>query len=352
MSSLLREEIASLAEYALTQHAYKIKLNQNENPFELAQAIKQEILDRLAQQQWSRYPAFVPETQMRDLAKFVGWDRDGILIGNGSNELLQLVFMAVLERGKAVVLSQPTFTLYGILARGLAADVRNVPMKKDLTFDVDEIVKSVRDPDVRLIVLCSPNNPTGTFLPRADLLRILGATDALVVLDEAYVHFAPESQLELLKKHKHLIILQTFSKAMGAAGLRLGYGLMSPALAHDLNKIKLPYNVNIFSLTALEVLLERWSDIKGWIELLKKERSRLHVRLQEIPGIKVSPSAANFLLFETLAKTPAQVFSGLVERGILIRDVSSYPMLQRAMRVSVGSPPENDEFIAALKEIV
>ena len=352
MTELLRKEISSLAEYTLAQHAYRIKLNQNENPFELADTIKQEILDRLAKQDWSRYPAFFPDTQMRDLAKFVGWDRDGILIGNGSNELLQLILTAVLERGKTVVLSQPTFTLYGILARGLAADVRNIAMKKDLTFDVEEIVKNGRDESVRLILLCSPNNPTGTFLPRSDLLRILNATEALVVLDEAYVHFAPESQLELLKKYDRLVILQTFSKAMGAAGLRLGYGLMSPSLAHDLNKLKLPYNVNIFSLTALEVLLRRWAEIKGWIDVLKKERSRLHVRLQEFKGIKVYPSAANFLLFETFVKPPSQVFSELLERGILIRDVSSYPMLQNAMRVSIGTPAENDEFISALKEIV
>ena len=349
MSSLLREEISQLAEYSLSQHPFRIKLNQNENPFELPLPIKQEILSRLEGQQWSRYPAFVPSAQITALAEFVGWEEEGILIGNGSNELLQLIFMAVLERGLAVVLSQPTFTLYKILARGLAADVHDVMMKPDFTFDVNAIVRTAREAHARLIVLCSPNNPTGTFLPRADVRRILDETDALVVLDEAYVHFAPESQQELIRKYEKLVVLQTFSKAMGAAGLRLGYGLMAPSLARDLNKLKLPYNVNIFSLTALEVLLEQWDAVKGWIDVLKKERSRLHLRLQELKGIRVYPSAANFLLFETLERTPAEIFASLLEKGILIRDVSSYPLLGRAMRVSVGTPEENDEFLEAVK---
>ncbi len=352
MSAFLRTEIESLAEYTLAQHPYRIKLNQNENPFELADEIKQDILNRLLAQKWSRYPAFVPQTQLQALAAFIQWDPEGILIGNGSNELLQLIFMAGLERGRTVVISQPTFTLYGILARGLAANVCNVMMKKDLTFDVGQIISAAKENHAALIVLCSPNNPTGTFLPRADICRILDATDSLVILDEAYVHFAPESQLELLKKYDKLVVLQTFSKAMGAAGLRLGYGAMSPALARNLNKLKLPYNVNIFSLTAMEVFLERWSSIKAWIDVLKKERSLMHARLQEFKEVRVYPSAANFLLMETRRKPPAGIFAELLQRGILIRDVSSYPLLEHALRVSVGTPSENSAFIDALKEIL
>ena len=335
MSSPLRPEIAGLAEYTLKQHPYRIKLNQNENPYDVPEAIKKEILDRLAAQRWSRYPAFIPSDQIRMLAEFAGWTPEGVLIGNGSNELLQLIFTAVLERGMPVVISQPTFTLYKILGRGLAADVREVPMTSDLSFDVPKLIDEARASRAKLIVLCSPNNPTGTFLQRSDVRRILEETESLVVLDEAYVHFAPETQAELLKRHERLIILQTFSKAMGAAGLRLGYGLMAPALARDLNKLKLPYNVNIFTLTALEVLLSRWESLRGWIDLLKKERARLHAGLQGRKGIKVYPSAANFLLFETFGKSPRQLFEALLEKGILIRDVSSYPMLARALRVTL-----------------
>jgi histidinol-phosphate aminotransferase len=350
MTSPLRPEISGLAEYTLTQHPHRIKLNQNENPYELPEGIKREILERLAVQQWSRYPAFVPSEQIRLLAAFTGWNGEGILIGNGSNELLQLIFSAVLGHGTSMVISQPSFTLYKILGKAFGADVREVQMKPDLTFDVPRLIDEARASHAKLIVLCSPNNPTGTFLPRAELRRVIDETEALVVLDEAYVHFGPESQIDLLGKCGRLIILQTFSKAMGAAGLRLGYGLMAPELAKELNKLKLPYNVNIFTLTALEVLLARWDEIKGWIEPLKRERARLHAGLQAMKGIRVYPSAANFLLFESLERLPRQVFSRLLEKGILIRDVSSYPMLARALRVSVGTPEENGEFLAAMQE--
>ncbi len=350
MSSPLRPEIAALAEYTLNQYDYRIKLNQNENPFELPPAVKREVLDRLAAQPWSRYPAFDPSEQIAKLAAFTGWLPDGILIGNGSNELLQLIFGAVLERGTSLVLSQPTFTLYKILGKGFAADVHDVPMKPDFTFDVPALIAAARASRAKMIVLCSPNNPTGTFLPRAEVRRVLEETDALVVLDEAYVQFAPESQIDLLRKYDRLIILQTFSKAMGAAGLRLGYGMMSPPLAAGLHKLKLPSNVNVFTLIALDVLLDRWEEIKGWIDILKRERARLYAGLQSMKGVRVYPSAANFLLFETLERTPKFVFSALLAKGILIRDVSSYPMLARGLRVSVGTPAENGEFLSAIQE--
>ena len=225
-------------------------------------------------------------------------------------------------------------------------------MTKGLQFDVQKIIHAANSTNARLIILCSPNNPTGTFLPRSDVRKIIEETTALVVLDEAYVHFAPESQIDLLKTHDRLIILQTFSKAMGAAGLRLGYAMMRPSLARDLAKLKLPYNVNIFTLTALNVILDRWSEVKIWIEVLKKERARLHAGMQALPNLSIYPSAANFLLMETHKRTPSEVFEKLLDQGILVRDVSSYPMLQHALRISVGTPEENGTFLAALEKSV
>jgi histidinol-phosphate/aromatic aminotransferase/cobyric acid decarboxylase-like protein len=171
-----------------------------------------------------------------------------------------------------------------------------------------------------------------------------------VVLDEAYFQFARESHASLLKEYDRLVVLQTFSKAMGAAGLRLGYGLMAPALAKELNKLKLPYSVNIFTLLAMETLIDRWETIKGWVDLLKKEREFLIGELARIPSLTVYPSEANFLLFETKEKTPKEIFNALLARGILIRDVSSYPMLSRGLRVTVGKPEENREFLTVLRE--
>jgi histidinol-phosphate aminotransferase len=352
MKNLLRPEIASLAEYRLTQFPHRIKLNQNENPYELPGEIKREILDRLAAASWSRYPAFVPQEQIDLVAQHAGWVPEGTLLGNGSNDLLQLLFISVLERGRSVVISQPTFTLYKILARGLAAEVREVSMLEGFRFDVSGIVKAARESDAAMIVLCSPNNPTGTLLEESDVVQVLESTSALVVLDEAYIQFAPRSLRHLLARYDRLVILQTFSKAMGAAGLRFGYALAAPSLAHELNKIKLPYSVNIFTLLGAEVLIRRWETIKGWIDAILRERERVFAELSHMRGITVYPSSANFLLVEVSGQTPREIFLTLAERGILIRDVSAYPMLQKALRISIGTPEENTALLTALQEIL
>jgi histidinol-phosphate aminotransferase len=349
VNPLLRPSLDGLAEYTLKQYPYRIKLNQNENPYELPMEIKREIVDRLAAAQWSRYPAFVPQAQIDRVAAFTGWKKEGVLLGNGSNDLLQLLFTCTLDDRRRLLICEPTFTLYAILAQSLGAEIDRVPLTRGLTFDVDRIIQTARKNRSAMIVLCSPNNPTGTQMPESDVVRILDETDALVAVDEAYIQFAPFSVVHLLEKYDRLVVLQTFSKAMGAAGLRFGYGLMSPSLAVELNKVKLPYSVNIFTLMAAEVMMDRWPQIQEWIGTLNSERARVAGRLSRMNGITVYPSSANFLLFESGTRTPKEIFNAVLEKGILIRDVSSYPMLQRAVRVTIGTPSENDEFIQALE---
>ena len=350
MTTLLRPEIERVAEYTLRERPCRIKLNQNENPFELPEEIKAEVLRRVAGQRWSRYPAFVPAEQIGKVAHFTGWDPGGVLIGNGSNDLLQTLFTCALGPGRSVVLSQPTFTLYRLLAETLGAAVTDVPMTSAFAFDVDGVIRAAQG--ASMVVLCSPNNPTGTQIARADIRRIIASTDALVVIDEAYVHFAGDSAVSLLKENDRLVVLQTFSKAMGAAGLRFGYALLAPALARQVAKAKLPYSVNIFTLTAAEVFMERWDSLRSWIGVIVAERERVFSALAGLEGVRVHASRANFLLFETLRKAPGDVFSSLLEKGILIRDVSRYPMLGRGLRVSVGTPGENTEFLNAIREAV
>jgi histidinol-phosphate aminotransferase len=347
---LLREEIARLDEYTLKVHPCRIKLNQNENPYELPDEIKQEIVQRWACARWSRYPEFVPHEQIDKVAAFTGWKNNGVLLGNGSNDLLQLIIASVLERGKTAVITQPTFTLYKLLAKSFGANVCEVPMLKPFAFDVERIITTANQCGASLIILCSPNNPTGTRLTRDEVSRILASTKALVALDEAYVQFASENQIALLHEYERLVILQTFSKAMGAAGLRFGYSLASSLLTKQLNNVKLPYSVNIFTLMAAEVMMERWNTIRLWIDRILTERERVRRAMQILEGVRVYESSANFLLFETVDRSPKEIFSALLERGILIRDVSSYPMLERGLRVSIGTPEENNEFLSVLKE--
>ncbi len=352
MKSPVRPEILTLDEYTLKQRACRIKLNQNENPYELPNEIKEDILRKVGAARWSRYPEFVPRAQLEQVAAFVRWRPDGTLLGNGSNDLLQLLFTCVLGPGRGVVISQPTFTLYKILARGLGAAVHEVPMRASFRFDVDGLIDACNRTGAALLMLCSPNNPTGTMLAQEDLLRILESTTALVAVDEAYVQFANGSCVKLLGGEERLVVFQTFSKAFGAAGLRFGYLLGAPPLVAELNKLKLPYGVNLFTLTAAEVLIERWESIRGWLDQIVREREATREQMRGITGITVYESSANFLLFETHRKTPREVFDALLARGILIRDVSAYPGLARGMRVSIGTPEENREFLSALREAV
>jgi len=349
---MIREEIRQLSAYQLAQYPCRVKLNQNENPFELPEDVKEEILRRVRSQQWSRYPAFIPASQIDLVAQYAGWRPEGTLLGNGSNDLLQLLFTCVLERDQGVVISQPTFTLYKILARTVAARVHEVLMTPGFRFDIDRIIETARKVRARMVVLCSPNNPTGTFLTQTEVGRVVRETDALVVLDEAYVHFAGQSMVEMLAEHDRLVILQTFSKAMGAAGIRFGYALLDPALAHELAKAKLPYSVNLFTLTSVEVLLSQWERYRGWIDLLIHERERVYQHMSSMSSLRVYPSRANFLLFETLHSSPREVFEGLRAREILIRDVSAYPMLERGLRVTIGTPEECTAFLGALQEVL
>jgi histidinol-phosphate aminotransferase len=348
----LRDEISSLAEYSLTVTPAKIKLNQNENPYDIPSAIKREILDRMADSPWSRYPPFVPDTQLRMLSAHTGWTADGILLGNGSNDLLQLLIMCTMDRGQSVVISQPTFTLYKLLSTAMGARVIDVPMSGGFQFDIPAIADAANTHNAGLIILCSPNNPTGSCLNRDDIDFMLGKTDALIAIDEAYVQFSGFTCVPALAANERLVVFQTFSKAMAAAGLRLGYLLGSPSIVSQLRKVKLPYSVNLFSLLALEVLLSHRNEMERVIQLIRAERDGLVQAMRAIEGITVYESGANFLLFECLRKSPKDVFRSLLREGILIRDVSAYPQLGRCLRVSVGTADENKAFLSSLRRSV
>jgi len=352
MTTLLRPELQDLPAYSLHHHPCRVKLNQNENPYDVPGELKQKILSAFASIAWSRYPEFVPQRQIEIVARFAGWVPRGTLLGNGSNDLLQLLFLCTLERGRSVVLSQPTFTLYRLLARTLGATIREVPMMGDFQFDVEGIIRAANESRASMVVLCSPNNPTGSMLTQDEVARIVESTEGLVVLDEAYMHFAGESCVPLLASHPRLVILQTFSKALGAASLRLGYSLASAELTERLASVKLPYSVNSFTLTAVEMLIGHWGEISPWIGEIVRERERVRAALERIRGFRVHPSRANFLLVETFEQTPQEVFAHLLRKGILIRDVSSYPGLSHGLRVTIGKPGENDELLSALREIL
>lgn len=349
---VIKPEVLKLSPYTFEVHPCRIKLNQNECPYDLPAELKDALLERVRGLEWSRYPKPFPEELHDALAKLLQLDEEiDILIGNGSNELIQMMLLVMIERGAKVIIPTPTFALYRIISTILGATAIEVPLKDDLTFDVDRIIEAARDNEARIIFLCRPNNPTGGLIPSQDVRRIAQETEALLVIDEAYYEFSGETSLPLLKDFSNIVILRTFSKALGAAGLRIGYLLGQTALVNQVAKAKLPFNLNIVSQEAALVILRDRGLFKKRIEEIISGREYLYRQLKRIEGIRPFPSWANFICFYT--KKPAKaLFEALLERGILIRDISHYPMLSDCLRVTVGTEAENREFIKALKELM
>jgi histidinol-phosphate aminotransferase len=344
--SKIKPSVRQLQAYTLRHFEAQVKINQNENPYDMPEAIKTEVYRTICKKAWSRYPAFVPSALIAKLAQFSGWKSDGILVGNGSNELIEAVLMVTVGRGNQVVIPQPTFTLYKLLTTVLGGESKEVFLTENLEFDIPRLFEASAHADVTII--CSPNNPTGCIIQPSDLKELLKTTTGLVVVDEAYHEFSRQTAVPLLEQFENLIILRTFSKAMAMAGLRVGYLLAHPELVQEISKAKLPYNLNVFSMAAAEAAIDHFELLQPRIDWLIQERERLYGLLQEIPGVNPYPSRANFIALET-ARKPGDVFKALYADGILIRDVSQYPMLGKFLRASVGSREENDRFLSALK---
>jgi histidinol-phosphate aminotransferase len=344
-SDVIKPEVRRLSAYTLKHVKADVKLDQNENPYELPLELKEEVVRRVLARPWGRYPEFVPASTTSALAKFTGWTEDGILIGNGSNELIMAGLSVILGSDKKAVIPQPTFTLYKLLSSVFQANAVSVPLKTDFTFDVEALVEASKDAAVT--VICSPNNPTGTLLELDGLKQILNRTNGLVFLDEAYHEFSGQTALKILPQYPNLIVLRTFSKAMSMAGLRFGYMMAHPELAKEIHKAKLPYNVNIFTLTAAELVLERPGLLRDAIQTLVAQRQRLITEVRKRPGVEAFNSCANFFLMRT-PRPAREIFDSLYAQGVLVRDVSTYPMLERVLRVTAGTPEENDRFLSAL----
>lgn len=345
-SDVIKPEVRAVSAYTLKHVQADVKLDQNENPYELPQELKEEVARRVLARPWGRYPEFVPQSTTEALARFTGWTEDGILIGNGSNELIAAGLAVILGAGSRVVIPQPTFTLYKLFSSVLQARVVTVLSNPaDFSFDVDALEAAAGDASVT--VVCSPNNPTGNLLPSEALERLLRATRGVVFLDEAYHEFSGQTALHLLPKYPNLIVLRTFSKAMSMAGLRFGYLMAHPEIAKEIHKAKLPYNVNVFTLAAAELVLERPNIMKDVIQTLIAERQRLIAEVRKRPGVEAFDSCANFFLIRT-QRSARDLFDALYAQGVLVRDVSGYPMLERVLRVCVGKPEENNRFLTAL----
>ena len=347
----IKPRVRELRPYTLTRERASIKINQNENPWDAPASIKQESLRRLRERRLSRYPDFVPASLHERLAAFARWQPDGIVAGNGSNELIQALLMVTIGEGKRVLISEPTFALYRQVTTVLGGEIKSVPLTAELTYDVAAIRQAMETARPDVTIICSPNNPTGCVISDRDLTTLLETSPGLIAVDEAYFEFAGHTVVPLLESHKNLVVFRTFSKAMAMAALRVGYLLAAPELAREISKAVLPYNLNAVSQTVAEVATEMYeAELRPLIERIVAERERVFAELKRIEGLAPVASQANFMVVRSTIE-PRRVFNELLQRDILIRDVSGYPMLKDYFRFSIGTPAENDLLLTSLREI-
>jgi len=346
----IKPNVRAISAYTLAPLEASIKINQNENPFGMPREIKEEVMRRAMKHDWARYPEFVPVSLLEKLAGYAGWRADGVMAGNGSNEMIQSVVNSIVEKGVRVALPEPTFSVYRQVINVAGGEIISVPLNEDLTFNFPRLASKIVTAKADLAIICSPNNPTGCVISARDLATIARNSGGIIVVDQAYLEIGGEDFIPLLNEYKNLVILRTFSKAMAMGGLRVGYCLAAPELIREFNKAKMPYSLNFFSMTAAEVALENLRLLRPLVEKMQSERNRLFVELQKIRGLSPVPSAANFFCVKTTVP-PKVLFEALYARGILIRDISKAPMLSEHVRISVGTPQENDRLIAALREI-
>jgi histidinol-phosphate aminotransferase len=347
--TFVKPQVKAIKAYTLAARPAAVKINQNENPFELPEDLKREVLEEALLRPWGRYPDFDPHTLREALAAFAGWREDGVLAGNGSNELIEALLLVTVGPGTRVVIPEPTFTLYGLLTGILGGQAVAAPFASGFRYDADALARAARGAGATLTIVCSPNNPTGSFLEPAEVDRLCRDTEGLVVIDEAYHEFAEGSVAPLLARHENLVVLRTFSKAMAMAGLRVGYLLGAPRLVREIDKARLPYNLNFFSEAAARAALRRPDVLAASVARLIRLRQDLMASLAALPGAAVHPSRANFFLLELRDRAPRAVFEALYAEGILVRDVTSYPGLERCLRISVGSETENAALLAAMQ---
>ena len=346
----VREDIQDLAAYAVPSAAGLIKLDAMENPHAWPAALTQPWLDALSGAALNRYPdpgarALLPVLR----AALHIPDTADVLLGNGSDELIQMLILAIARPGAVVLAPEPTFVMYRLIAHWLGVRFIGVPLRTD-DFGLDRaaMLSAIHRHQPALVFLAYPNNPTGNLFAQDDVLAILDAAPGAVVLDEAYAPFATASFLDQVGSRPGLLVMRTLSKA-GLAGLRLGILAGPAAWITQIDKVRLPYNINVLTQITAEVALRHPAVWQDQAAAIRAERATLAARLAALPGIKVYPSEANFLLFRVPAGQGTAIHDALHRGGVLIKSLDGgHPALRDCLRVTVGTPVENARFLEVM----
>lgn len=361
IENIVRPEIRALSAYHVPDSAGLVKLDAMENPYTLPEALRTQLGQRLADVALNRYPVPSYAALKAAICARLGVPKGhDVVLGNGSDELIAMLSTLCAKPGAKVLAPMPGFVMYAMSARFAGMEFVGVPLKADLTLDVDAMLAAITEYKPAITYLAYPNNPTGTLFEAAQMeaiIRAVGDT-GIVVIDEAYQPFAQVSFMDRLPEFANVLVMRTVSK-LGLAGIRLGYMSGNAALLNECDKVRPPYNINVLTQACAEFVLEHLDVLDKQAAALREERSKLAAALSALPGVQVYPSAANFLLLRLLpggnagSKTSDAIFANLLERKVLVKNVGKmHALLENCLRVNVSTPEENAQFLAALRAVL
>ncbi len=346
-----RAEVVAMEGYHSAQVAVSVRLNTNESPFAPPAAWQEALADEVASIDFHRYPDRGAVALRTAIADLHGVDVGQVFAANGSNEVIQTLCLTYAGHGRRVVAFEPTYALHSHIARISGADVHSGRRDQDFRINVDEARRVVAEAQPAITFLCSPNNPTGMLEPQEVIQTVAEVAPGLVIVDEAYGQFAPWSAQELVSEDQCVAVIRTYSKTWSMAAARLGYLIGPTWLVAELEKVVLPYHLDAVKQAAGRLALRYEGDMRKRVAELVAERDRLMARLSRL-DVHMWPSSANFVLFRPLGVDADTVWQSLVDRSVLIRNCASWPRLGGCLRVTIGTPEENDIFISALTGVL
>jgi len=344
---LVRPEILALKAYPVPNAEGMVKLDAMENPYTLPEPLRRELAQVLSQVDLNRYPDpsghKLRELLARKMNVPAGME---LLLGNGSDELIQMITLALARPGTSMMYPSPTFVMYGMNCAFSGMKAVPVPVRDDFSFDAAGFIARMRAEKPTLVFIAYPNNPTGALYPEEDIVQIVRACNGLVVLDEAYHAFAGKTFMARLAEFPNMVVLRTVSK-LGLAGIRLGYLAGRPEWIEQFNKLRSPYNVNVLTQAAALFLLERVEVLEEQAARIRSERASLGKAMAALPGVTVFPSQANFFLVRV--PDADRAYAGLLRQGVLVKNLNG-PAIKNCLRITVGTPDENRILLNALRE--
>ncbi len=353
----IRPLIKNISAYQVADASGLIKLDAMENPYQLSEGLKAQLQAKLSEAELNRYPDPLASSLRKKLKQVMQVPEDkSIVLGNGSDELIQMLAMAVAghDNNEDVCLMSfdPGFVMYKMIADFVGIEYIGIPLSEEFLLDMEATRQAIKQHQPAIIFIAYPNNPSANCYDKKDIEEIISLAPGMVVLDEAYHPFAQTSFMHRLTEYDNLLVMRTVSK-MGLAGLRLGLLCGHPEIINEIDKVRLPYNINVLTQISAEFVLDNIDELDQQAKKIRDERELLLETMKVMPELKVFPSQANFILFRVLNKNANDVFGSIKKSGVLIKNMKADAgLLKNCLRVTVGTAQENQAFVAALGEAV